>query len=136
MTTKKNSISIIGAGYVGYSLAILLAKKNKVKILDIDRSKVASINNYKSPIEDTFINEFSYKYYKELYEMDIISKDKSNKLIKRHKNRKFYKKINNKNKFIFILCLNRICNKYQIISFENHRLLLQEFYFLKKILKF
>ena len=58
MTTKKNSISIIGAGYVGYSLAILLAKKNKVKILDIDRSKVASINNYKSPIEDTFINEF------------------------------------------------------------------------------
>ena len=58
MTTKKNSISIVGAGYVGYSLAILLAKKNKVKILDIDRSKVASINNYKSPIEDTFINEF------------------------------------------------------------------------------
>ena len=58
MATKKNSISIVGAGYVGYSLAILLAKKNKVKILEIDKSKVESINNYKSPIEDTFINEF------------------------------------------------------------------------------
>lgn len=61
MTTKKNSISIIGAGYVGYSLGILLAKKNKVKILDIDKSKVELINNNKSPIEDNYIDEFIKK---------------------------------------------------------------------------
>ena len=63
----KNFISIVGAGYVGYSLAILLAKNNKVKILDIDKSKVELINNNKSPIEDTFINEFIKKNELDLF---------------------------------------------------------------------
>jgi UDPglucose 6-dehydrogenase len=61
MTNKKTSISIIGAGYVGYSLGILLARNNNVKILDIDKSKVELINNNKSPIEDNYIDEFIKK---------------------------------------------------------------------------
>ena len=58
MATKKNFIINNWIGYGGYSLAILLAKKINVKILKSTNPKVGSINNYKSPIEDTFINEF------------------------------------------------------------------------------
>ena len=61
MKNKKNFISIIGAGYVGYSLGILLSRNNNVKILDIDKSKVDLINNNKSPIEDNYIDEFIKK---------------------------------------------------------------------------
>ena len=67
MTNKKTSISIIGAGYVGYSLGILLARNNNVKILDIDKSKVELINNNKSPIEDNYIDEFIKNNELDLY---------------------------------------------------------------------
>ena len=38
-------ICVIGAGYVGLSLAILLAQKNSVHILEIDSEKIHKINN-------------------------------------------------------------------------------------------
>ena len=38
------NITIIGAGYVGYSLALLLAKRNMVKVIDIDETKIDLIN--------------------------------------------------------------------------------------------
>ena len=37
---KKNKILIIGAGYVGMSLAVLLGKKNIVRIVDTNKKKV------------------------------------------------------------------------------------------------
>lgn len=45
-------ISIIGLGYVGLSLSVLLAQKYKVCAFDIDRRKVDMISLRKSPIDD------------------------------------------------------------------------------------
>lgn len=45
-------ITIIGAGFVGMSLAALLSKAHDVSILEIDESKVNKINAKKSPIND------------------------------------------------------------------------------------
>ena len=54
-------ISVIGAGYVGLSLAVLLSQKYEVKIVDIDRKKIDSINNKISPIKDYEIENFLSK---------------------------------------------------------------------------
>jgi len=51
-------ITVVGAGYVGLSLSILLAQRNEVTALDIDRNKVDMINNKKSPIRDSGIESF------------------------------------------------------------------------------
>lgn len=51
-------ITIIGAGYVGLSLAILISRKYKVSVLDIDTKKVDLINNKISPIKDKDITYF------------------------------------------------------------------------------
>ena len=55
MPNKK--ITIIGAGFVGMSLAVLLSKTNDVKVLEIDKSKVNKINARKSTIDDFDIIE-------------------------------------------------------------------------------
>ena len=57
MNNKKN-ITIVGLGYVGCSLAVLLAQKNNVIALDIDQDKVNSLNKSISPIEDDEIADF------------------------------------------------------------------------------
>lgn len=49
-------ITVVGAGYVGLSNAILLSQANKVVILDIVSEKVALLNNKQSPIEDADID--------------------------------------------------------------------------------
>lgn len=51
-------IAIVGIGYVGLSNAILLAQHNEVVALDIVKEKIDLINNKKSPIADTEIEEF------------------------------------------------------------------------------
>ncbi len=45
-------ITVVGLGYVGSSLSVLLAKKYSVVALDINRQKVESINKKISPVED------------------------------------------------------------------------------------
>lgn len=57
MTSQLN-ITVVGAGYVGFTLAAILAQKNIVKVLDIDHDKVERINSNKSTIEDKGIDEF------------------------------------------------------------------------------
>ena len=49
---------VVGAGYVGTSLAILLSQDIDVLLVDNDVSKVDRINNKISPIADNLINEF------------------------------------------------------------------------------
>ncbi len=51
-------ITIAGAGYVGLSNALLLAKNNNVFIYDIDAKKVEAINNGKSPFKDAEISNY------------------------------------------------------------------------------
>ena len=51
-------ITIVGTGYVGLSLAVLLAQKNQVIALDIDQRKVELINQGISPIVDTELSDY------------------------------------------------------------------------------
>ena len=53
-----NKIAVAGTGYVGLSLAVLLAQKNTVVAVDIVQEKVDLINSKKSPIKDKEIEEF------------------------------------------------------------------------------
>ena len=53
-----DKITIIGAGYVGFSLAVLLSQEKEVTLLDIDVSKLQVIDDHKSPIRDQRIEEF------------------------------------------------------------------------------
>ena len=52
------SISVIGLGYVGLSLSVLLSQKFKVFAVDIDPRKVARVNRGLSPIVDPDITDF------------------------------------------------------------------------------
>lgn len=52
------NIAVAGTGYVGLSLAVLLAQKNKVTAVDIISEKVELINNKKSPIQDDYIENY------------------------------------------------------------------------------
>ena len=54
-------ITIVGTGYVGLSLAILLAQRHEVLALDIDKNRIKSINDKKSPIHDIEIEEYLAK---------------------------------------------------------------------------
>lgn len=52
------NITVVGTGYVGLSLAVLLAQNNHVTALDIVPEKVALINHKKSPIKDEYIEKY------------------------------------------------------------------------------
>ena len=58
MSENKKKIAVIGIGYVGLSLAILLAQKNQVIAVDINEQKVDLINKKKSPLKDIEIIEY------------------------------------------------------------------------------
>ncbi|MBE5873485.1 MAG: nucleotide sugar dehydrogenase [Lachnospiraceae bacterium] len=51
-------IAVAGTGYVGLSIAVLLAQKNTVYAVDIVPEKVELINNKKSPIQDDYIEKY------------------------------------------------------------------------------
>ena len=51
-------IAVAGTGYVGLSLAVLLAQHNEVVAVDIIPEKVEMINNKKSPIQDDYIEKY------------------------------------------------------------------------------
>ena len=52
------NITVIGSGYVGMSMAVLLAQKNNVTILDICKERIEIINKGNSTISDNKIKEF------------------------------------------------------------------------------
>ena len=55
---KKTKITVVGSGYVGMSLSVLLAQHNDVTVLDIDAERVGRINNKQSTVADIEIKSF------------------------------------------------------------------------------
>ena len=53
-----HKITVVGTGYVGMSMAVLLAQHNEVTALDIDGARVALINRGKSTVADADIQDF------------------------------------------------------------------------------
>ena len=51
-------IAVAGTGYVGLSLAVLLAQHNQVTAVDIIPEKVEMLNHKKSPIQDEYIEKY------------------------------------------------------------------------------
>ena len=45
-------ITVVGAGYVGFSLAVLISQKYPVIVLDNDEGKISQINSGRSPLPD------------------------------------------------------------------------------------
>lgn len=56
--TIKTKITVVGSGYVGMSLAVLLAQHNDVVIHDVDSSRVNRVNNKQSTVSDAEIEFF------------------------------------------------------------------------------
>jgi UDPglucose 6-dehydrogenase len=52
------NIAVAGTGYVGLSIATLLAQNNHVTAVDVVKEKVDLINNKKSPIQDEYIEKY------------------------------------------------------------------------------
>ena len=55
---EKLRIAVAGTGYVGLSIATLLAQHHKVTAVDVVPEKVELINNKKSPIQDEYIEKY------------------------------------------------------------------------------
>lgn len=51
-------ITVVGAGYVGLSIACLLAQRHEIRVVDVVAEKVDMINNAQSPIVDSLISDF------------------------------------------------------------------------------
>ena len=60
-------IAVAGTGYVGLSIATLLAQHNEVVAVDVIPEKVAAINNRKSPIRDEYIERYFLEKELNLY---------------------------------------------------------------------
>ena len=58
MEQKKYKIAVAGTGYVGLSMAVLLAQHHKVTAVDIIPEKVDKINKRISPIQDEYISKY------------------------------------------------------------------------------
>lgn len=52
------NIAIVGTGYVGLSLAVLLSQRNNIAAIDIVKEKVDKINQFSSPIMDEYIQKY------------------------------------------------------------------------------
>lgn len=55
---NKIKITVVGSGYVGMSLAVLLAQHNDVVVLDVDAARVDKVNNKQSTVADVEIEAY------------------------------------------------------------------------------
>lgn len=56
--TQNCKIAVVGSGYVGMSLSVLLAQNNKVTVLEIDKERINKINSGQSTVSDAGIDSF------------------------------------------------------------------------------
>ena len=61
---SRKKIAVAGTGYVGLSLAVLLAQHNDVTAVDIVHEKVEKLNNWTSPIADEYIERYLSEHEK------------------------------------------------------------------------
>lgn len=66
-------IAVAGTGYVGLSIATLLAQHNKVTAVDIVPEKVEMINAGKSPIQDEYIEKYLAEGKEEKRQLDLTA---------------------------------------------------------------
>lgn len=57
-TKKKYSIVVVGLGYVGTSLAILLSQYHHVTVVDVDSDKIQKINHHKSHLMEQKVQDY------------------------------------------------------------------------------
>ena len=55
---QKHHFAVAGLGYVGLSMAILLARQHRVTAVDVDQKRVQMINDRESPLQDREIEEY------------------------------------------------------------------------------
>jgi UDPglucose 6-dehydrogenase len=55
---RKQNITVVGIGYVGLGVGVMLSTKHDVTMLDIDQKKVDMINNRKSPLKEAMIEDY------------------------------------------------------------------------------
>jgi UDPglucose 6-dehydrogenase len=70
----KTKVTVVGAGYVGMSLAALLSQNEKVTVFDIDKNRVDKINNRESTVADSEIENFLAKK-----DLNLIATDEPSK---------------------------------------------------------
>ena len=58
VSVPSRKITVYGAGYVGLSIAVLLARFHHVTLVDVIPEKVEMINRHESPIQDEYIEKF------------------------------------------------------------------------------
>ncbi|MBQ6039555.1 MAG: nucleotide sugar dehydrogenase [Oscillospiraceae bacterium] len=63
-SVERKKIAVAGTGYVGLSLAVLLSQHNDVTAVDIVPEKVEKLNNWVSPIQDDFIEQYLAEHEK------------------------------------------------------------------------
>ena len=55
---KTYNITVVGSGYVGMSLSVLLARQNNITVLDICQDRINKINSGLSTVSDSEIESF------------------------------------------------------------------------------
>ena len=65
------NITVAGVGYVGLSLAVLLAQRNHVTAIDIDSEKIAKLNAFVSPIQDDYLEKYLAEAKEGKRELDL-----------------------------------------------------------------
>ena len=70
---RSYKIAVAGTGYVGLSLAVLLAQHNQVTAVDIVPEKVEKLNNYISPIQDEYIEKYLAEAKKGKRELNLTA---------------------------------------------------------------
>ena len=70
---RSYKIAVAGTGYVGLSLAVLLAQHNQVTAVDIVPEKVEKLNNHISPIQDEYIERYLDEARKDQLKLDLTA---------------------------------------------------------------
>ena len=78
MNKGSQNIAIIGSGYVGMSLATLLSQNHIVNIYDLDKERLAKIDQKISPIKDDLIDEYLNTKNLELYTKNSLKEAVNN----------------------------------------------------------